>query len=136
MPKPSPVRDRIAELILDGSRHMWSLDDLLVRVRSDMGAGDYSTVFRAVAYLENKGVVQRVELGDGRSRFEPAHDHHDHVLCIACGRVAESGDTCVVANAAERVGKTTGYTIGGHQLVFTGLCPDCQAGRVAGLSSS
>ena len=86
MPKPSPVRDRIRDLLLNGSRHLWSLDELLERVRTDTGAGDYSTVFRAVAFLEEKGLVQKVELGDGRSRYEPADDHHDHVRCTECGR--------------------------------------------------
>src|ERR1700682_1069110 len=129
MPKPSPVRDRVAELLSNGSRHLWSLDELLERVRAETGTGDYSTVFRAVAYLEGKGVVQRVELGDGRSRYEPAHDHHDHVRCTDCGRVAESGESCDLAEATERVGDATGYSILGHHLLFTGICPDCQGKR-------
>jgi Fe2+ or Zn2+ uptake regulation protein len=134
MPKPSPVRDRVAELLLDGSRHLWSLDELLETVRAQTGTADYSTVFRAVAYLEGKGVVQRVELGDGRSRYEPSDDHHDHVRCTACGRVTESGETCALGDASARVGTATGYRIAGHHLVFTGICPDCQdAGAAAPL---
>ncbi len=126
-PKPSPVRDRVQDLLLNGSRHLWSLDELLERVRADTGGGDYSTVFRAVAVLEERGLVQKVELGDGRSRYEPADDHHDHVRCVDCGRVAESGRACAVSGAAERVTRATGFTVLGHQLVFTGRCPDCQA---------
>src|SRR6202171_6249007 len=123
MPKPSPVRDRIRDLLLNGSRHLWSLDELLERVRADTGAGDYSTVFRAVAFLEEKGLVHEVELGDGRSRYEPADDHHDHVRCTECGRVAESGKTCVVEGAAERVRQANGFSILGDHLVFTGVGP-------------
>jgi Fe2+ or Zn2+ uptake regulation protein len=120
------VRDRVRELLLDGSRHIWSLDELLQRVRDDSSSADYSTVFRAVAYLEQKGLVQKVELGDGKARYEPSHDHHDHVRCTDCGRVVESGGDCVVAEAAELVGSATGFSILGHHLVFTGVCPDCQ----------
>jgi len=127
VPKPSPVRDHIEGLLLNGSRHLWSLDELLARVRTDTGGGDYSTVFRAVAYLEEKGLVQKVELGDGKSRYEPAEDHHDHVRCTACGRIAESGKACVVEGAAALVSQATGFAVLGHHLVFTGLCPDCQA---------
>ena len=111
---------------MDGTQHLWSLDELLDRVREETGTGDYSTVFRAVAFLEERGLVQRVELGDGRSRYEPSHDHHDHVRCTRCGRVDESGEACLVAEAAERVGAATGFAVAGHHLVFTGLCPDCQ----------
>ena len=109
---------------------MWALDELLDRVRKEAGSGDYSTIFRAVEYLERQGLVARVELGDGRARYEPISRHHDHVVCTDCGRVADTGQDCVVDQAATRVSGATGYAISAHQLVFSGLCPDCQtAGR-------
>jgi len=116
----------VRELLLGGSRHAWSLEELLDRVREDIGSADYSTVFRAVAFLEQQGLVQKIELGDGRSRYELPEPHHDHVRCTGCGRVAELRGTCRVAEADQQVGDATGFRISGHYLVFTGLCPDCQ----------
>ena len=126
MPRPSPVRDRVTDLLLHGSQHVWALDELLVQVREETGSGDYSTVFRAVEYLERKGLVERVDLGDGRARYEPIAGHHDHVVCTGCGRVADTGQDCVVDEAASRVSKATGFAISGHQLIFSGLCAACQ----------
>src|SRR4029077_16973171 len=54
MPRPSPVRDRVRDLVLSGSLHDWTIEELLARVRKDVATADYSTVFRAVSYLEEK----------------------------------------------------------------------------------
>jgi Fe2+ or Zn2+ uptake regulation protein len=117
----------VRDLLLGGSQHAWSLDELLDQVRRDIGSADYSTVFRAVAFLEEQGRVQRVELGDGRSRWEQAETHHDHVRCTDCGRVAPLRGACRLADADQELSDATGFRISGHSLVFTGLCPDCQS---------
>lgn len=126
MPRPSPVRDQIRNILAGPEHRAWSLEELLDRVRASIGAGDYSSVFRAVGALEAQGVVQRVDLGDGLSRFEARGEHHEHVKCDSCGRVAEVPG-CVVEDATREIEATTGYRVGGHSLVFSGLCPDCIA---------
>jgi Fe2+ or Zn2+ uptake regulation protein len=129
VPRPSPVRDRVRDLVLSGSLHAWTIEELLARVRKDVATADYSTVFRAVSFLEEKNLIRRVDIGDGRGRFETADRHHDHVQCERCGRISESGTRCLLENAAEKVSKATGYKILSHHLVFTGLCPECAAAR-------
>jgi len=93
-------------------------------VRSTVGSGDYSTVFRAVGVLEAEGVIQGVNLGDGLSRYEARRDHHEHVRCDICGRVAEVRG-CVLEGAAQEIEQSTGFTLRGHSLVFSGICPEC-----------
>src|SRR5260370_18497222 len=58
MPRPSPVRDRVRDLVLSGSLHAWTIEELLARVRKDVATADYSTVFRAVSYLEEKSLIR------------------------------------------------------------------------------
>jgi Fe2+ or Zn2+ uptake regulation protein len=127
MPRPSPVRDRVRDLVLSGSLHAWTIEELLARVRKDVATADYSTVFRAVSYLEEKDLIRKVDVGDGRGRYETADRHHDHVQCERCGRISESGTRCLLENAAEKVSRATGYKVLSHHLVFTGLCPECAA---------
>ncbi|HEX4212845.1 MAG TPA: transcriptional repressor [Candidatus Dormibacteraeota bacterium] len=127
MPRPSPVRDQVKELLLSGFRHAWSLEELLERVREgEVPGANYSSVFRAVTLFEEEGLVQRVEVGDGRARYEVRTPHHDHVHCERCGRVAEIEGGCLVGDAEDRVRNLTGYRLSGHTLVFSGLCPACQ----------
>jgi Fe2+ or Zn2+ uptake regulation protein len=124
VPRPSPVRDQLRRILAGPEHRAWSLEELLERVRFSLGSGDYSTVFRAVGALESEGAIQRVDLGDGLSRFEARREHHEHVRCDACGRVAEVPG-CVVEDATREIEASTGYRVAGHSLVFSGLCPDC-----------
>lgn len=80
-----------------------------------------------MAFLEEEGAVQKVELGDGRSRYERAEPHHDHVRCTDCGRVAELRGACRLVDADQELSRATGFQVSGHYLVVTGLCPDCQS---------
>jgi Fe2+ or Zn2+ uptake regulation protein len=124
MPRPSPVTDAVRSLFEDGDRHAWSIDELHEAVRSGRGGADYSTVFRAVAALERDGVIDRIEVGGGKAHYELHDAHHDHVRCNSCGRLAEVPG-CVLAAETVAVQRATGFRVTSHQLVFTGLCPDC-----------
>jgi Fe2+ or Zn2+ uptake regulation protein len=120
MARPSHVRDAVATLIARGG-HDWSAEDVAEALRADGVRADPSSVFRALARLEAEGDVRRVVLGDGRTRYETAGEHHEHVRCERCGAVGEVPG-CVVP----RVNEVGGFAITGHQLLFTGLCPECR----------
>jgi Fe2+ or Zn2+ uptake regulation protein len=91
-----------------------------------VATANFSTILRAVAGLESSGVLDRVEVGDGRARYESHQAHHDHVQCTSCGRLAEVPG-CILAKAPALVEQATGFQILGHQLVFLGLCSACLA---------
>ncbi len=124
MPRPSPVRDALREIFSRPEHQVLTLDELLDGVRARIGSADYSAVFRAAAVLEAEGTIQRFDLGDGLSRFESRREHHEHVLCGTCGRVAEI-EGCLLEDAVKAVESSTGYRLEGHSLVLTGVCPDC-----------
>ena len=126
VPRPSPVTDAVRSLFERHHQHAWSIDQLHESVRHRLGGADYSSVFRAVATLEREGVVRKLDLGDGKAYYEPGDDHHEHVRCERCGRVAEVPG-CVLEDATSSVQSSTGFRVLSHRLVFTGLCPDCSA---------
>ncbi len=124
MPRPSPVRDAVATLIATSGRHDWSIEDLVAVLGEQGVAANFSTVFRAVERLEADGAARRVELGDGKARYEAAGAHHEHVRCERCGEVGEVPG-CVVDAAVPRVQELTGFRVTGHQILFSGVCPRC-----------
>jgi Fur family ferric uptake transcriptional regulator len=126
VPRPSPVTDAIKALIAGEDRHAWALDDLHQAVRERVPSADFSTVFRAMQALERSGIVDQVDLGDGRARYETRREHHEHIRCTACGTVAEVPG-CVVEDAVAQVQRRTGYQVSSHQVVFTGVCRPCRA---------
>jgi Fe2+ or Zn2+ uptake regulation protein len=125
MARPSHVRDSVRGLIEGDERHDWSIEDLHAGLLTSGVAADYSSVFRAVWWLEMSGVIAQVSLGDGRVRYELAGHHHDHVRCDECGAVSPLPD-CLLEGAGRRVAKRTGFVVTSHRLVFSGLCPSCQ----------
>ena len=132
MARPSPVSDQV-KLLFSGtdSKHLWSIDELHAAVVSVLGAADYSTVFRAVSGLERDGLIKRIDLGDGKVHFELSDEqHHEHIRCDDCGRVVEVAG-CVLENVSTAVTSSTGFKVTSHQLLFTGICPECDSARDA-----
>lgn len=126
MSRPSHVRDAVAERLLDPSRHGWTIEELQRDLHQAKIPADYSSVFRSLVWLEGRGVAQRVELGDGKARYEASGEHHEHVRCERCGDVSVVPD-CIVEEAAGEIERSTGFRLQAHRLVLVGLCPDCLA---------
>jgi Fur family transcriptional regulator, ferric uptake regulator len=87
-----------------------------------------ASVYRTLEGLDALGLVQRVDLGDGISRFEradPRGDHHHHLVCGDCGKVEPFEDSTLEA-ALERVAGGRGYDLSAHDVVLRGACGDCR----------
>ena len=125
MARPSHVRDAVHQLLASSHRHDWTSAAVLEGLQERKIAGDRSSVFRALSRLEDEGLVERVDLGDGIARYEAAGAHHEHVRCERCGHVA-AVPGCAVAPVRAAVEDGTGFKLTGHQVVFIGLCPSCQ----------
>lgn len=104
------------------------------QIRSAMTGGgcDLTTIYRSMKLLEEAGLVERFDFGDGVARFELAGhhstDHHHHLICRNCDDVVEIED-CFVTELQERISKEHGYSEVTHKLEFFGLCPQCQGGK-------
>ena len=99
--------------------------DLLRQVGSRVGI---ASVYRTLEGLDSLALVQRVDLGDGIARFEPAlpgGDHHHHLICDNCGKVEPFEDPTLEA-AIERVADGRGYAVAAHDVVLRGSCEDCR----------
>ena len=119
------MTDAVRAILAAEDRHAWSLDELLDVVRRELPSADFSTVFRAMHSLEREGVVDQVDLGDGKARYETRRDHHEHIRCTVCGLVSEVPG-CVVEDVVAQIQRRTGYVVNGHQVVFAGVCRPCR----------
>lgn len=124
MVRPSHIRDAVYAIISRGNRHDWSIDDLVAAVRTDGLAAEFSSVFRSVRQLEQAGMIQSVDLGDGKAHYEVLSEHHEHVRCMQCGAVA-GVQGCNVAELQRMAESMTGFVVTGHQVLFHGLCGPC-----------
>ena len=80
-----------------------------------------ATVYRTVKLFEEAGILERLEFGDGRARYEDAErDHHDHLIDVNTGAVIEFVDPDIEA-LQERIAARLGYRLIGHRLELLGV---------------
>lgn len=80
-----------------------------------------STVYRTVRLLEDEGIVERHDFGDGRARYEPSgHQHHDHLIDVTTGDVIEFTNEDI-ERLQERVASELGFRLIGHRLELFGM---------------
>lgn len=80
-----------------------------------------ATVYRTVKILEEAGILEKLEFGDGRARYEDAdRDHHDHLIDVTSGEVIEFVDPEIEA-LQERIAARLGYRLIGHRLELLGV---------------
>jgi Fur family ferric uptake transcriptional regulator len=87
-----------------------------------------ASIYRTLDQLSSEGLVQKIELGAGITRYEPVHpggDHHHHLVCDACGKVEAFADDRL-ERALHRVETDTGYRVAAHDVVLRGACTDCR----------
>ncbi|MCI5038421.1 MULTISPECIES: Fur family transcriptional regulator [Donghicola] len=80
-----------------------------------------ATVYRTVKLFEESGILERVDFGDGRARYEDAErEHHDHLIDMTTGQVIEFVDP-EIEELQERIAKRLGYRLKGHKLELYGV---------------
>jgi Fur family transcriptional regulator, ferric uptake regulator len=80
-----------------------------------------ATVYRTVKIFEESGLLERLEFGDGRARYEDAErDHHDHLIDVNSGQVIEFVDP-EIEELQERIAARLGYRLIGHRLELLGV---------------
>ena len=97
-------------------------------VRARGGRVGIASVYRTLDGMDALGLVQRIDLGDGVARFEPAHaggDHHHHLVCDDCGKV-EPFEDAGLESAIALVADGRGYAVAAHDVVLRGACEDCR----------
>ena len=86
-----------------------------------------ATVYRVLTQFETAGLVSRHHFEGGHSTFEiDSGEHHDHIVCVACGRVDEFLDATIERRQAE-IASQAGYEMTDHSLYIYGLCPECRS---------
>ena len=100
-------------------------DDIYLEVRGRDERISRATVYRNLHLLADAGEIRSVRARGGE-RFDGRCDDHGHVVCLACGAVADAPVPYHPELDAD-VAELTGYEVVSHATLFEGLCPACQA---------
>ncbi len=119
-------RMRILQILENAELHHLSAEEvyhILLESGDDIGL---ATVYRVLTQFEEAGLVVRHNFAEGRAVFELDYGtHHDHLVCVKCGRVEEFVDS-VIEQRQRHVASEAGYTMTDHSLNIYGICGACQ----------
>jgi len=113
--------------MLEGSanRHL-SAEEMYKALLEEGEEIGLATVYRVLTQFEAAGLVKRHHFEGGSSVFELNQgEHHDHILCVKCGRVDEFYDE-VIEQRQLAIAKEKGFKMTDHSLYIYGVCEACQ----------
>ncbi|MEW9918721.1 Fur family transcriptional regulator [Marimonas sp. MJW-29] len=113
-------RRTIARVIEDSEDHP-DVEELFKRASALDSGISIATVYRTVKLFDEAGILDKLEFGDGRARYEDAErDHHDHLIDLNSGEVIEFVDAEIEA-LQEKIARKLGYDLRGHRLELYGV---------------
>lgn len=119
-------REDILNAFLAAKRHI-TVEELYNEVARKYPGIGYATVHRNMNLMRECGLADEIKIGMQKARFESpcGHGHHDHLICLKCGRFIEVNDEKIErlqANLAE----ANDFTPVRHKMEIYGYCNKCR----------
>ena len=124
--KVTPQRIAILEEIMKDKGHRES-EDVYMAIKTRKTHVSRATVYRTLDILVQYGFARKLNLGDGRARYETKIDspHHDHMICNNCGKIIEFIND-EIENIQEEIAKHHQFKLQQHIHQLFGICKECQ----------
>lgn len=124
--KSTRQRDLILGFFLASQQHL-SIEELYRKLRAKHPGIGYATVCRTLKLFSQAGIAHEIHFGDGQTRYEnvTAGEHHDHLVCTACGTIAEF-ENKTIEELQTAVADSHSFLINSHKLELYGLCAKCR----------
>jgi Fur family ferric uptake transcriptional regulator len=118
-------RLKVLQILEQSGNHHLSAEGIykaLLESGEDVGL---ATVYRVLTQFEAAGLVSRHNFEGGYSVFELSQGaHHDHLVCVQCGRVEEFFDE-VIEQRQKEIAEKAHFKMTDHALNIYGICPQC-----------
>lgn len=120
--KATIPRLKILELFQRGKQRHMTAEDVYRLLLDDHADVGLATVYRVLTQFEQAGLLLRSHFESGRAVYElDEGQHHDHLVCLDCGRVEEFYDA-EIEKRQHAVAKARGFTIADHALSLYAQC--------------
>ncbi|WP_026858097.1 MULTISPECIES: Fur family transcriptional regulator [Jeotgalicoccus] len=127
--KLTPQREVTVRVLLENESSHLSAEDVFMKVKDKYPEIGLATVYRTLELLNELNVLDKVNFGDGVSRYdlrkEGAQHFHHHLICIHCGSVEEVEED-LLTDVEKIVTRDFNFDIIDHRLTFHGVCKLCK----------
>ncbi|RSL34606.1 transcriptional repressor [Salibacterium salarium] len=136
--KLTPQREATVRVLLENEKDHLSAEDVYLLVKEKAPEIGLATVYRTLELLNELEVVDKINFGDGVSRYdlrkEGADHFHHHLVCIECGSVDEIQED-LLGEVEKIVENDWRFKIKDHRLTFHGICYRCHEKQDTGEES-
>jgi Fur family ferric uptake transcriptional regulator len=122
--KHTKQRDLILEAFLQSERHATS-DEIYQTVRAEHPNIGYTTVYRTMKLLCDAGLAEEHHFDDGVTRYEIDNEHHDHLVCVRCGKIIEF-ECRAIEQAQLEIAEEHKFHVLRHRHELYGHCRACR----------
>lgn len=130
--KNTPQREIILNAIEKQSGKHLSIEEIYDIVKKSNPEIGLATVYRTLLLFDNMGLVQKIDLDDGFSRYElnrHSNDHkHHHLICTQCGSISEVEED-LLESLEQQILKGQGFIVKDHRVKLYGICSNCIKGK-------
>ena len=129
--KLTPQRKEILQIFIDceDGEHL-SAEEVYALLKEKNFDFGLATVYRSVELLQKLGILNKIDFGDGRTRYELSaanpelHQHH-HLICLHCKKIIEFEED-LLDSLEHFIEKKSGFQIVNHEVKFFGYCSECK----------
>ena len=124
--KYTPQRTAVLEEIIKDKGHRES-EEIYLALKKREQSVSRATVYRTMDILVNNGFARKMNLGDGRDRYESKVNspHHDHLVCMDCGLIVEFMDQ-QIEDLQDKIAIQYNFQLKRHIHQLFGICKKCQ----------
>ena len=116
------------ELVLNAVNHLHNhatADEVYEFIQATHSHISRGTVYRNLNCLAEEGKIKKLEIPNGPDRFDHICSTHYHIHCCKCGRAFDV-DMEEISDLRDKVKDKHGFDFLDHDIIFKGVCPDCQ----------
>jgi len=122
--KHTKQRDAILGVFLEATGHITS-EEIYHRVQDAHPSIGYTTVYRTMKLLCDAGLANERRFDDGVTRYEIAHEHHDHLVCVRCGKIIEF-ECRMIESTQNEIAARYSFQVLRHRHELYGHCETCR----------
>lgn len=123
--KVTPQRIAVYDILKNTKEHP-SVDMLYNKLQPIYPTMSLATVYKSLEVFKSLGLVQELNVGEDKFRYDANVRQHPHITCVECGKVEDVDDEMFV-DLLGQVGEKTGYKLVSQKLYFFGYCPSCKS---------
>lgn len=119
-------RVTILELLQNSDKNHYSAEDVFTALRDNNHDIGLATVYRVLSQFEQAGILVKHHFEGGQAIFElETGEHHDHLICMNCGKIVEFYDEQLESDQ-QKIAEKYGFELEEHNMVLYGICSDCR----------